>query len=77
MTVGACSSVGRAPALQAGGQEFDSPQVHYGPEENVIVKIISSRHFAMRNGCPACFAKQAGFMLFDNCGMWRKQFVEL
>ena len=24
----ACSSVGRAPALHAGGQEFNSPQVH-------------------------------------------------
>ena len=24
-----CSSVGRAPALQAGGQEFDSPQLHH------------------------------------------------
>ena len=23
-----CSSVGRAPALQAGGQEFDSPHLH-------------------------------------------------
>ena len=23
-----CSSVGRAPALQAGGQEFDSPYLH-------------------------------------------------
>ena len=25
-----CSSVGRAPALQAGGQEFDSPHLHQG-----------------------------------------------
>ena len=24
-----CSSVGRAPALQAGGQEFDSPHLHH------------------------------------------------
>ena len=23
-----CSSVGRAPALQAGGQEFEPPQLH-------------------------------------------------
>ena len=23
-----CSSAGRAPALQAGGQEFDSPHLH-------------------------------------------------
>ena len=25
-----CSSDGRAPALQAGGQEFDSPHLHHG-----------------------------------------------
>ena len=24
-----CSSAGRAPALQAGGQEFDPPYLHY------------------------------------------------
>ena len=27
-----CSSAGRAPALQAGGQEFDSPHLHQSPE---------------------------------------------
>ena len=27
-----CSSAGRAPALQAGGQEFDSPHLHQIPE---------------------------------------------
>ena len=25
-----CSSAGRAPALQAGGQEFDPPHLHHG-----------------------------------------------
>ena len=25
-----CSSAGRAPALQAGGQEFDPPHLHQG-----------------------------------------------
>ena len=25
-----CSSAGRAPALQAGGQGFDSPHLHHG-----------------------------------------------
>ena len=25
-----CSSVGRAPALHAGGQEFDPPHLHHG-----------------------------------------------
>ena len=27
------SSAGRAPALQAGGQEFDSPHLHQGTKE--------------------------------------------
>ena len=26
------SSVGRAPALQAGGQEFESPRLHHFPK---------------------------------------------
>ena len=29
-SMGGCSSVGRAPALQAGGQEFESPHLHQG-----------------------------------------------
>jgi hypothetical protein len=29
-----CSSAGRAPALQAGGQEFDSPHLHQGTKED-------------------------------------------
>ena len=29
---GGRSSVGRAPALQAGGQEFDSPRLHQKPD---------------------------------------------
>ena len=29
-----CSSAGRAPALQAGGQEFDSPHLHQGRTED-------------------------------------------
>ena len=28
MMIRGCSSVGRAPALQAGGQEFESPHLH-------------------------------------------------
>ena len=31
------SSAGRAPALQAGGQEFDSPRLHhYGPIAQLV-----------------------------------------
>ena len=30
-----CSSVGRAPALQAGGHEFESHHLHESNEENV------------------------------------------
>jgi hypothetical protein len=29
-----CSSVGRAPALQAGCQEFDSPQLHHSESDS-------------------------------------------
>ena len=32
ITTRGCSSAGRAPALQAGGQEFDSPQLHHGKQ---------------------------------------------
>ena len=30
-----CSSVGRAPALQAGGQEFESLHLHENHEESI------------------------------------------
>ena len=29
-----CSSAGRAPALQAGGQEFDPPHLHHRASED-------------------------------------------
>ncbi len=32
----ACSSIGRAPALHAGGQEFNSPQVHVDLEDLIF-----------------------------------------
>ena len=31
-----CSSAGRAPALQAGGQEFDPPHLHEGRIAQVV-----------------------------------------
>ena len=31
--IGGCSSVGRAPALQAGGRRFDPDQLHHLPKE--------------------------------------------
>ena len=31
MLLWGCSSAGRAPALQAGGQEFEPPQLHHHP----------------------------------------------
>ncbi len=39
-TKGGCSSVGRAPALQAGGQEFESLHLHSTPVpiSNTMVK---------------------------------------
>ena len=60
-----CSSVGRAPALQAGGQEFDSPHLHHPDTksgkthisyeiclffENCIEeRIRKKKHFIKRN----------------------------
>ena len=35
-----CSSAGRAPALQAGGQEFDPPQLHQNfTTSNILVAL--------------------------------------
>ena len=36
VNVWGCSSAGRAPALQAGGQEFDSPHLHHHVAASVI-----------------------------------------
>ena len=33
-----CSSVGRAPALQAGGQEFESLHLHAGNEQCIVLE---------------------------------------
>ena len=33
-TIWGCSSAGRAPALQAGGQEFDPPHLHQRASED-------------------------------------------
>ena len=40
-----CSSAGRAPALQAGGQEFDSPHLHHRAKEakNLTTDVQSTR----------------------------------
>ena len=36
-----CSSAGRAPALQAGGQEFDPPHLHHsGNEKDYTTKLM-------------------------------------
>ena len=39
--LGGYSSAGRAPALQAGGQEFDPPYLHQ--EEKIVIKYIVNR----------------------------------
>ena len=36
-----CSSAGRAPALQAGGQEFDSPHLHH----NLFLRDLMNEFF--------------------------------
>ncbi len=45
------SSVGRAPALQAGGQEFDSPRLHQLHLENCIAKKKEQRNKTERDPC--------------------------
>ncbi len=37
-----CSSAGRAPALQAGGQEFDPPHLHREEEKKHWMRAHSS-----------------------------------
>ena len=37
---GAVAQLARAPALQAGGQEFDSPQLHHMKQE--YIKLVSN-----------------------------------
>ena len=39
------SSAGRAPALQAGGQEFDSPRLHHMNLENFIEETKQSLRY--------------------------------
>ena len=36
-----CSSVGRAPALQAGGHEFESHHLHASKEQCILIKLIA------------------------------------
>ena len=38
------SSAGRAPALQAGGQEFDSPHLHQGTKEDEQLECRYVKH---------------------------------
>ena len=46
-----CSSAGRAPALQAGGQEFDPPHLHQGRRTKKTNVQKSQNHFkAQRSG---------------------------
>ena len=35
-----CSSAGRAPALQAGGQEFDPPHLHHSNLKKVATDLF-------------------------------------
>ena len=39
---GAVAQLARAPALQAGGQEFDSPQLHHLEVKPITSKIHST-----------------------------------
>ena len=42
-----CSSVGRAPALQAGGQEFESLHLHADNEESSLSRGMDIRRISM------------------------------
>ncbi len=52
MAVRGLSSIGRAPALQAGGRGFDSPRLH----------ILPGRH---RYGCPGCETRDLSVAVLD------------
>ena len=38
-----CSSAGRAPALQAGGQEFDPPHLHQRASEDEETTTVATK----------------------------------
>ena len=40
---GAVAQLARAPALQAGGQEFDSPQLHHKKLEYFLIFLFSCK----------------------------------
>ena len=42
-----CSSAGRAPALQAGGQEFDSPHLHHRKFAHAKLQGISKKEYGL------------------------------
>ena len=44
-----CSSVGRAPALQAGGQEFESPHLHQFPYLDISSNTLD-RSYRVKSG---------------------------
>ena len=59
-----CSSVGRAPALHAGGREFESPQLHHDIMRDIQdlgEHILLFRGFFDENYCRNCIE------VFDKC----------
>src|SRR5260370_42642083 len=62
----ACSSVGRAPALQAGGRGFESPHVHQpihqlsGNDSLQLVNICEQNSFEFGDGLARGVRKGAG-----------------
>ena len=43
-----CSSVGRAPALQAGGHEFESHHLHASNEQCILIKSAGASSLLVR-----------------------------
>ena len=61
-----CSSVGRAPALQAGGHRFDPVQLHQFREAGILEVAAFSEFEGKLQGLPLIFGQTAAIRLLFN-----------
>ena len=61
-----CSSVGRAPALQAGGHRFDPVQLHQFREAGILEVAAISEFAGKLQGLPLIFGQTAAIRLLFN-----------
>ena len=47
LSIRGCSSAGRAPALQAGGQEFDPPHLHQRASEDEETTTVATNFMGL------------------------------